>query len=136
MNDFVPERAIVPRLFTKSALLMPMPESTIVNVLFVLSGMTWMNSSGCGVVKERKGREGQHGFTRDYTSHFIIFEVLDRVFWKGVEAKAGGPPKRECEHRTWPSSLDLSVRPSKRILSSASEELLWILQGFMVSRGS
>ena len=95
-----------------------------------------MNSSGCGVVKERKGREGQRRFTRDYTSHFIIFEVLDRVFWKGVEAKAGGPPKRECEHRTWPSSLDLSVRPSKRILSSASEELLWILQGFMVSRGS
>ena len=59
MNDFVPERAIVPRLFTKSALLMPMPESTIVNVLFVLSGMTWMNSSGCGTLEGWERCEGQ-----------------------------------------------------------------------------
>ena len=48
-------------------MVMPMPESMMVSVLLVLSGMMWMNSSGCA------------------------------------------------------SSLLLSVRPSKRILSSASD---------------
>jgi hypothetical protein len=46
MKFLVPERAMVPRLFTRSALVMPMPESMMVRVLFVLSGMTWTNSSG------------------------------------------------------------------------------------------
>jgi hypothetical protein len=49
---------------------MPMPESMMVSVLFVLSGIMWMKSSG------------------------------------------------------WLSSLALSVRPSKRILSIASDALL------------
>merc|ERR1719409_2572027 len=70
MKALVPERAMVPRLFTRSALVMPMPESMMVRVLLVLSGTMWMNSSG------------------------------------------------------WASRRDLSVRPSKRILSRASEELL------------
>ena len=70
MNCLVPERAIVPRLFTRSALVMPMPESMRVSVLLVLSGMMWMNSSG------------------------------------------------------WLSSFALSVRPSNRILSMASDALL------------
>ena len=40
MNAFVPERAIVPRLFTRSALVIPTPLSMMVSVLFVLSGTT------------------------------------------------------------------------------------------------
>nr|AFK34259.1 unknown [Lotus japonicus]AFK39728.1 unknown [Lotus japonicus] len=70
MNSLVPDLAIVPKLFTKSALVMPIPLSIMVKVLFALSGMIWMNNSGC------------------------------------------------------PSSLLLSVRLSKRILSKASEALL------------
>ena len=46
MNALVPERAIVPRLLTRSALVMPTPESAMVRVLLALSGMRWMNSSG------------------------------------------------------------------------------------------
>ena len=42
----MPERAIVPRLFTRSALVIPTPESAIVSVLASLSGIRWMNSSG------------------------------------------------------------------------------------------
>ena len=69
MKAFVPERAMVPRLLIRSALVIPIPESVIVRVLAVLSGTTRMKSSGCA------------------------------------------------------SRRDLSVRPSKRILSSASLEL-------------
>lgn len=35
-----------PRLLTRSALVMPTPESRMVSVLLVLSGCRWMNSSG------------------------------------------------------------------------------------------
>jgi len=35
-----------PRLLTRSALVMPTPESRRVSVLLVLSGCMWMNSSG------------------------------------------------------------------------------------------
>ena len=41
-----PDRAMVPRLFTRSAFVMPMPESMMVSVLLALSGMMWMYSSG------------------------------------------------------------------------------------------
>ena len=37
MNALVPDRAIVPRLFTKSDLVIPTPLSMMVSVLFVLS---------------------------------------------------------------------------------------------------
>ncbi len=37
---------MVPRLLTRSALVIPMPLSTMVSVLLDLSGMMWMNSSG------------------------------------------------------------------------------------------
>ncbi|GET90669.1 heat shock protein 83 [Leishmania tarentolae] len=40
MNAFVPERAIVPRLLTRSAFVIPMPLSSTVSVLFSLSGTT------------------------------------------------------------------------------------------------
>jgi hypothetical protein len=50
INAFVPDRAIVPKLFTKSAFVIPTPESMIEMVLFVLSGIKWMNNSGCYVV--------------------------------------------------------------------------------------
>ena len=46
MNAFVPDRAIVPRLLTRSALVMPTPESRIVSVPAALSGMRRMKSSG------------------------------------------------------------------------------------------
>ena len=52
-----------------------------------------------------------------------------RVFWKGCEAKASVGEKRAGARRTWPSRRDLSVRPSKRILSSASDELLRVEMG-------
>ena len=42
MKDLVPERAMVPRLFTRSALVIPIPESTMVRVRAALSGMMWM----------------------------------------------------------------------------------------------
>ena len=35
-----------PRLLTRSAFVMPTPESRMVSVLLVLSGCMWMNSSG------------------------------------------------------------------------------------------
>jgi hypothetical protein len=141
MKDFVPERAIVPRLFTRSALLMPMPESMIVRVLLVLSGMTWMNSSGCtrGKKFEKDGgcqkvaalafsrRSLPRGFSQ--VTSFSSWCVLERCRSEGCRFA-----KRVwCAGRTWPSSLDLSVRPSKRILSSASEELLWVFGRFVRS---
>ena len=46
MNFLVLDLAMVPRLFTKSALVMPIPLSMIDRVLFVLSGIMWMKSSG------------------------------------------------------------------------------------------
>ena len=46
MNAFVPDWAMVPRLVIISALVMPMPESMIVSVLFDLSGTSRMYSSG------------------------------------------------------------------------------------------
>jgi hypothetical protein len=45
MKALVPERAMVPRLLMRSALVMPMPLSIRVTVLLALSGMMWMNSS-------------------------------------------------------------------------------------------
>ena len=81
MNDLVPERAIVPRLFTRSALVMPMPESMIVSVLFVLSGMMWMNSSGCGGgggAGEEEKKEGGGGRSDLW------------IGWGRVVATAGG----------------------------------------------
>ena len=38
MNALVPDRAMVPRLLMRSDLVMPMPESMMVSVLFSLSG--------------------------------------------------------------------------------------------------
>ncbi len=40
MKCFVPERAMVPKLLTRSALVIPMPVSMIVSVLSSLLGMT------------------------------------------------------------------------------------------------
>ena len=42
----MPDLAIVPRLFTRSALVMPTPLSVMEMVLLVLSGTMWMKSSG------------------------------------------------------------------------------------------
>lgn len=39
MNALVPDLAMVPRLFTRSALVMPIPESMMVSVLSFLFGM-------------------------------------------------------------------------------------------------
>ena len=46
MKALVPLLAMVPRLFTRSALVIPRPESMMVSVLLVLSGIMWMKSSG------------------------------------------------------------------------------------------
>lgn len=42
MKALVPDRAMVPRLLTRSALVMPMPESMRVRVLSFLLGMIRM----------------------------------------------------------------------------------------------
>ena len=47
INSFVPDLAMVPRLFTMSALVIPIPLSIMLNVLLALSGTMWMKSSGC-----------------------------------------------------------------------------------------
>jgi hypothetical protein len=44
MNCLVPDLAIVPKLLIKSLLVIPIPESQIVKVLLVLSGMILMKS--------------------------------------------------------------------------------------------
>ena len=46
MKALVPDWAIVPRLVIISALVLPMPESMMVSVLFDLSGTRRMYSSG------------------------------------------------------------------------------------------
>ena len=46
MKALVPDLAIVPRFLISSDLVMPIPESQIVSVLFALSGMIVMNISG------------------------------------------------------------------------------------------
>ena len=47
MNCLVPDLAMVPRLFTRSALVMPMPVSRIVRELSSLLGMSSILSSFC-----------------------------------------------------------------------------------------
>ena len=42
MKAFVPDFAMVPRLFTRSALVMPMPVSMMVSVFSALFGMIFM----------------------------------------------------------------------------------------------
>ena len=44
MNSLVPDLAMVPRLETKSFLVIPIPESQMVRVLLVLSGIILMNN--------------------------------------------------------------------------------------------
>ena len=46
MNTLVPDLAMVPRLLIMSVLVMPMPVSSIVSVLFALSADSWILSSG------------------------------------------------------------------------------------------
>ena len=46
MNALVPDFAMVPRLLISSFLVMPMPESSMVKVEFVLSGMILMKKLG------------------------------------------------------------------------------------------
>ena len=46
MNALVPDFAMVPRFLISSLLVIPMPESQIVRVLFALSGTNRMNISG------------------------------------------------------------------------------------------
>ena len=46
MKAFVPDLAIVPKLLINSFLVMPMPESSMVKVEFVLSGMILMKKFG------------------------------------------------------------------------------------------
>ena len=46
MKAFVPDLAIVPKLLINSFLVMPIPESSIVKVEFVLSGMILMKKFG------------------------------------------------------------------------------------------
>ena len=46
MKAFVPDLAIVPRLLIRSALVMPMPVSTMVKVLLALSGTMWISRLG------------------------------------------------------------------------------------------
>ena len=45
MKARVPDRAIVPKLLTRSALVIPIPVSMIVNVLLALSGTILMYKS-------------------------------------------------------------------------------------------
>jgi len=45
MNALVPDLAIVPRLLTRSALVMPQPVSRMRSILFALSGVMRMYSS-------------------------------------------------------------------------------------------
>jgi hypothetical protein len=46
MKAFVPERAIVPKLLTKSALVIPIPVSIIVSVLSFLLGKIFISNLG------------------------------------------------------------------------------------------
>ncbi len=57
MKALVPDLAMVPRLFTRSALVMPMPLSWIVSVLFVLSAMISMRSSGSDASRDASVRD-------------------------------------------------------------------------------
>ena len=114
-----------------------------------------MNSSGCGVAGTTGWENGSDGKVSETSSlqtrlqrrekrapklsvsrvarqsRDVSTTVAEnfRVFWKGCEAKASVGEKRAGARRTWPSRRDLSVRPSKRILSSASDELLRVERG-------
>ena len=46
MNALVPDLAMVPKLLMRSALVIPMPESWMVKVLFALSGISLILRSG------------------------------------------------------------------------------------------
>uniref|UniRef100_A0A2P2M1A4 Heat shock cognate protein 80-like n=1 Tax=Rhizophora mucronata TaxID=61149 RepID=A0A2P2M1A4_RHIMU len=46
MNSLVPDLAIVPKLFTNSAFVMPIPLSMMDKVLLALSGTSLINNSG------------------------------------------------------------------------------------------
>jgi len=50
MNALVPDFAIVPRLLTNSFFVIPMPESSMVRVEFVLSGTILMKKLGCASI--------------------------------------------------------------------------------------
>ncbi|RNA31934.1 cell death abnormality, partial [Brachionus plicatilis] len=55
MKALVPDRAMVPRLLTRSALVMPMPVSMMVRVLLALSGMILMCPACAGRSATRSG---------------------------------------------------------------------------------
>jgi hypothetical protein len=73
INAFVPDRAIVPKLFTKSAFVMPTPESTMEMVLFVLSGIKWMNNSGCVIFYSFKRVRLKNEKKKNKTGQFLHF---------------------------------------------------------------
>jgi hypothetical protein len=51
MNDLVPDLAIVPRLLTRSALVIPIPVSRMVRVFSSLLGVIRMKSSYKGCIR-------------------------------------------------------------------------------------
>ena len=103
MNSLVPDLEMVPRLLTTSDLVMPMPLSTIVSVLLTLSGMMWMNRSGCA------------------SSLLLSVRLSNLILSKACENHTDKHTTLAQEHRSAYASRTLRIEP--RVNGSSSIDL-------------